>query len=134
MPASALLVPRSRNFHSQLLQVFEALPGTIGGVPASAFWSSLTRLQLDTGEPIDSVARLHWWQLDLDRHLLTIPRGNLDLTLSRATVAALRTIEEPQRQPVFPWPGGAAALHRALNYLTAQAAVLASKGGDHHDA
>ncbi len=116
-----------RTFTVHLANVFDSVPGHFSGIGASAFWRSLSCLQSDTGEPLQAIAGLQWWQVDLDRATLTIPRGSVSLFLSQHTVAALRAIESPRRSQVFPYAGGAAALSRAFHELTARAAVIAEK-------
>lgn len=95
----------------QLLAACESQRGTIGDVPASAWWKALHLICWDTGERIGAVRDLEWHHADLVGGYILVPaelrkgkRKDRLYKLAPDTVAALRAIFTPDRKVIFPWP------------------------------
>jgi hypothetical protein len=109
-----------------LHRILGAMPGTIGRIPAAKFWEALLCVLWDTSLHMHSAVQIKWKQIDLDRGTLKCKNLKAELLLHSDTVAALRAINRPARELVFPCPDGAAALGTALRALW----NVLSKGGD----
>lgn len=97
----------------ELKKLFEAAawePGEICGIPARHWWVAYLAWLWGTAERFGATMALRWEWVDLDRAVASIPanvrkgrRKPATYALPEFTVAALRLIEEPKRELVFPW-------------------------------
>jgi len=96
---------------ARLLGACEREPGTIGEVPAAAWWRALHLVCWDTGERIGAVRDLEWPHADLEAGFMLVPaelrkgkRRDRLYKLASDTIAALQAIRQPVREKIFPWP------------------------------
>lgn len=96
---------------ARLLHACERVVGTIGGVPAAAWWRALHLVCWDTGERIGAVRDLEWPHADLIGGYMLVPaelrkgkRRDRLYKLAPDTVDALQGITLPIRASIFPWP------------------------------
>jgi hypothetical protein len=123
--AAALLRPPFR----ELFKVFDGTEGNIGGVESSLWWRALCLVLNDSGAPLEDVLGLQWTTIDMDRRLMRMPGTSAHLLLHPEAVTALRSITEPRRADVFPWPGSIDALRQEWERLIDEAVAAARKGG-----
>lgn len=94
----------------RLLEVVRSQPGTVDGIPASAWWESLVLAVFDTGERISAVRAVEtvdvdladgWLMIRAEAHKVAQDRL---LGIAADTVAAIARIYDPTRELLWPWP------------------------------
>ena len=118
---------------SELRRLFETCQnqtGWIDGVQAAGWWQALHAVIWDTGERITAVLSIDWHNVDLDDGWLLIGaehrKGRMrDKTwkLHADTVALLRSIIQPEREKVFPFPYNPATLWNRYDALLKSAGL-----------
>ncbi len=98
----------------QLPILFAALrreTGYIGCVPADRWWVAFHWMFWNTSERLSTVLGVQWATVDLDSAYVRFPavtrkgkRRETGYDLSPDCVVAMRAIEQPTREAVFPWP------------------------------
>lgn len=86
--------------------------GTIAGIDAAAWWLALHEvLWWSGGERIGAVLQLRWSDVDLDSGWLIVPAEvrkfqteDKSAELPPSCIEALRAIEQPKRELIFPFP------------------------------
>lgn len=84
--------------------------GTIDGIPAAAWWLALHSWLWCTSERKGATFGLRWDMVDLDGLVAVVPASIRKGTTGRVyqlwpeAAAMLRSIREPSRELVFPWP------------------------------
>jgi integrase len=96
-----------------LFKAIDELPGWLEGVRACHWWRALHLVIWDSGERISAVMDLRWEHVDLKGGWLRVPAelrkgkgADKVFKLHEETVKALRTIQSPEREALFPWPFG----------------------------
>lgn len=114
---------------TRLFRACQKMPGTIGNVPAGAWWHTLHLVAWDSGERITALLGTYWDDLDLAGRWLHIPaerrkgkHADMLYRLHPETVRALRAASHPARPRVWPWP------YHADYLWTRYAAVLKRAG------
>jgi integrase len=87
--------------------------GYYRGVPRSLWWHALHSVIWDTGERIQAVMSCEWSDVDLKGRWLLVKaeyrkgkKADKIFRLHPDTVLLLRAIREPEREKIFPLPGG----------------------------
>jgi integrase len=98
----------------QLYSLFRALaaqPGFIDGVPAGRWWVGTHQFWWDTAERLNACLMLRWEDVDLESRWCRVrAESRKGQTRDRVyrlhpnTIATFKSIIEPSRQLVFPWP------------------------------
>jgi len=93
-----------------LFEALQLLPGTVGGHPASLWWTALHAVIWDTAERIGAVVRLEWNDVSLSTARVTFRAENRknktrdrQHQLHSDTVALLYRLKVPKATLVFPW-------------------------------
>lgn len=99
----------SRDQLRTLMQTCKAQTGSLAGVPACDWWVALHLIAWDSGERIGAIRKLQWSHLQ--DTWLVVPaeirkgkRRDRLYQLADDTLAALRSIRQPKREAIFPWP------------------------------
>lgn len=94
----------------RLVAVARAQRGWMAGIPAGRWWYALHLVCWDTAERIGAIMQIPWAAVDLARGWLlvdaSIRKGKASdevYRLGSDTIEALRLIENPVRELVFPW-------------------------------
>jgi integrase len=118
----------------RLFESLKTVRGKVSGIPAADWWTALHFTAWDTAERITALMAITWSNLDLDRGYLLVPaearKGKRTDRLYRIapdTIAALKKIQSPPRDLVFPWD-----MHPT--YLWKRYGILLKKAGLPHDA
>lgn len=108
----------------KLLEACSRFRGHLGGVRASLWFRTMLSWLWGTGCRIGETLALRWDWIDLDRGIASIPaearKGQVAdkmLHLPAWLVAELRTITEPSRDLVFPFPRTMASLYERWKKL-----------------
>ncbi|MBI2824398.1 MAG: site-specific integrase [Planctomycetia bacterium] len=103
---------------ARLFAACKAQEGDIVGVPAGLWWLGLHYAIYDTAERIGAVRAIEWRNVDLAGGWVRFPGGtrkggkrDIVRRLHPDTVAHLRTMIEPKRECVFPWPWDTSLLY-----------------------
>lgn len=122
---------------SKLLLAVDAMPGSVGDVPASLWWRTLIEVCLDTGERIGAViqAKRDWLQGDW----LLFPAearkgGKRDrmYKLSQSTVERLAELRQHTGAELFPWPYCHNYLWKRFKAILEQAGLPAGRRDKFH--
>ena len=93
----------------RILAVTRDLPGQVGKIRASVWWSALVLVLYDTGLRIGAAMQLRWDWLDADSGYVIVPaeaqKQNADqvLSISGDTLRALDRLPA-RRELILPWP------------------------------
>lgn len=114
-------------------------PGWIAGVKAGHWWYALHLVLWDTGERIGAIMQLAWPAVDLARGWITVPAeirkgkaADAAHRIAPSTVDALRAIENPVRDLVFPWDRGETYLWGRYAAILKQAGLPADRRHKFH--
>jgi integrase len=98
---------------SELDRLFAGLAdatGKIAGVAAADWWTALHHVLWYTGERISGILHLRWSDVDLENGWLVVPaaarkgrKRDKATRLPTIAVDALKRIEKPSRDLIFPW-------------------------------
>ena len=95
----------------KLIAGCDRMPGTIAGIPSPIWWRTLHFVSFDTGERTGALLSLTWQMLDAKTGHLAVPaefrKGGKKPMLYRlkpATLRLLKTMREPERELIFPFP------------------------------
>lgn len=101
----------SREQLAALWGYLQRMPGELGGISASDWFTSLHAVLWDSGERIGATLETEWRDVDLQGGFIVIRaetrKGRLEDKLSKlhpATVDLLIRIRQPDRRKVWPWP------------------------------
>lgn len=94
----------------RLFDQIRRVPGTIAGIPACRWWAALHFTLWDSAERVGAILAARWTWLDLQDGWLRVPatarkgkRKGKTFRLHPTTIAALKAIQKPPRELVFPW-------------------------------
>jgi integrase len=123
----------------KIFNAIDQLKGEIGGVPEAAWWRALHYVIWNTGERISAVLDLRWTDFDLDGRWVTFRAESRkgkgeDLThqIADYTAEALRAINRPKRDEVFPWPLQRNYLWSVYGRLLKRAGLPCGRGDKFH--
>jgi integrase len=115
------------------------LQGTIGGVASAAWWRALHYMIWNTGERIGALLALQWSDIDLSGKWVVVraeyrKSKTEDKTHAIAdyTIEALRAIQRPVRDEVFPWPMSVKYLWKRYKVLLKRAGLTADRRSMFH--
>lgn len=121
----------------RLLEAAGERQGSIGGVPASAWWRAALLTCYDTGERIAGILSLEW--RDVSPTSVTIraegrkgQRRDIYRPISHETYRAIEAIREPQRLRVFDWDRAYTNLWRHLGKICEAAGLPNDRASKFH--
>ena len=118
----------------QLLSACDRQQGSIGEIPAAAWWRALHLVCWDTGERIGAVRDLQWPHADLIGSYILVPaelrkgkRRDRLYKLAPDTIQALKAIHQTEDKGIFPWPYSRTYLWNRYTRLLKQAGLPADR-------
>lgn len=113
--------------------------GEVGGVPAAKWFRCIHLCMWDTAERVHAVMALRWSDVDLANGWVIVPaearkgkHRDKAFSLHPDTVAALREIQEPRRELVFPWPFDVSYLYVRYKKLLRRAGLPTDRKSKFH--
>ena len=121
----------------RLLEAASERQGSIGGVPAAAWWRAALLTCYDTGERIAGILSLEW--RDVTPTGVTIraegrkgQRRDIYRPISQETYRAIEAIREPRRKVVFDWDRAYTNLWRHLGKICEAAGLPNDRASKFH--
>lgn len=122
----------------RLVQVCREQPGDYAGVPAGLWWVAIHEVCWDTAERIGAIRQLAWEHLNSDGWLVVpaeLRKGKREdkcFLLGQDTLVTLRSISQPARNQIFPWPFSATYLYHVYKQILRRAGLPADRRSKFH--